>query len=140
MRDRLTAVVVATVLSVAIMSAQGPNKAGAAANTQSVTGKQLYASYCALCHGGDGKGGGPFAVQLKVWPPDLTELAKKNNGVFPSMRVQESIDGEYGKKAHGSTEMPIWGPVFRSMAHGKKDSAQVRINNLVKYIQTLQQK
>jgi mono/diheme cytochrome c family protein len=105
-----------------------------------LSGKQLYASYCSLCHGADAKGGGPFSPQLKVWPPDLTVLAKKNNGVYPAMHVSEIIDGEFDKSAHGSHDMPIWGPVFRSLAQGRQDSAQRRIGNLVKYLEGLQQK
>jgi mono/diheme cytochrome c family protein len=108
--------------------------------TAAISGKQLYASYCSLCHGPDGKGGGPFSPQLKVWPVDLTQLAKKNHGEFPEMHVREAIDGEFGKPSHGSAEMPIWGPVFRSMAHGRKDSAQVRLEALVKYIESIQEK
>ena len=128
------------ILMMAAAAAAQTGKEGAAANADPITGKQLYASYCALCHGNDAKGGGPFSPQLKVWPPDLTQLAKKNHGVYPAMHVQESIDGEFGKPSHGTAEMPVWGPVFRSMAHGKKDSAQKRINTLVKYIETLQEK
>ena len=104
------------------------------------SGKQLYTAYCALCHGPEGKGGGPFSPQLKVYPPDLTQLLKGNHGLFPEMRVREAIDGEFGKASHGSAEMPIWGPVFRSMAHGRKDSAQVRIGSLVKYLDSIQEK
>ncbi len=104
------------------------------------SGKELYTAYCALCHGADGKGGGPFSPQLKVAPPDLTQLLKENHGTYPEMRVRESVDGEFGKPSHGSAEMPIWGPVFRSMAHGRRDSAQVRINSLVKYIESIQAK
>jgi len=104
------------------------------------SGKELYGAYCALCHGPEGKGGGPFSPQLKVAPPDLTQLLKNNHGQYPEMRVREAIDGEFGKPSHGSSEMPIWGPVFRSMAHGKRDSAQVRINSLVKYVESLQQR
>lgn len=107
--------------------------------SETISGKQLYSSYCALCHGTEAKGSGPFSPQLKVWPPDLTQLARNNHGVFPAMRVAEVIDGEFDKPAHGSREMPIWGPVFRSMAHGRKDSAHLRINNLVKYLESLQQ-
>ena len=115
-------------------------KTAAPTKSEPVSGKQLYVSYCAMCHGEEAKGGGPFSPQLKLWPSDLTQLAKKNNGIYPSMRVAETIDGEFGKGAHGSREMPIWGPVFRAMAHGHSDSAQMRINNLVKYLETLQQK
>ena len=110
------------------------------ANAEPVSGKQLFSSYCALCHGPDGKGGGPFSPQLKVLPPDLTQLLKNNHGVYPVMHVEEAIDGEFAKPSHGSSEMPIWGPVFRSMAHGHKDSAQVRIHSLVKYLESIQEK
>jgi mono/diheme cytochrome c family protein len=112
-----------------------------AGKSEPISGMQLYVSYCAMCHGTDAKGGGPFSTQLKTWPPDLTQLAKKNSGTYPAMRVSEMIDGEFGKaSAHGSREMPIWGPVFRSMAHGHNDSAQLRINSVVKYLESLQQK
>jgi mono/diheme cytochrome c family protein len=140
MRHISTAVVFVLVMAVAMMQSQTAGKAATTANIEPITGKQLFVSYCALCHGPDAKGGGPFATQLKVWPPDLTQLAKKNHGEYPSMHVQEAVDGEFGKGAHGTAEMPIWGPVFRSMAHGKKDSALLRINSLVKYIETLQEK
>lgn len=106
----------------------------------SIAGKRLYSSYCGMCHGVDGKGGGPFSPQLKTWPPDLTQLKSRNNGLFPSLHIAEVIDGEFDRPAHGSKEMPVWGPVFRSMAHGRKDSSQRRIDNLVRYIESLQQK
>ena len=56
-------------------------------------GKAEYHSSCAPCHGSDGKGTGPVSAGLKVPPPDLTVLAKKNNGVFPFNSVYEIIDG-----------------------------------------------
>jgi mono/diheme cytochrome c family protein len=124
----------------ALAVAQSETKAGTTANAEPVSGKQLYNSYCALCHGSDGKGGGPFSPQLKIWPPDLTQLTKKNHGVFPEMHVEEAIDGEFGKPSHGSAEMPIWGPVFRSMAHGHRDSAQIKFQSLVKYLESIQEK
>jgi len=92
-----------------------------------------------MCHGSDAKGGGPFSPQLKTWPPDLTQLKKKNHGVYPSLHIAEVIDGEFDRPAHGSREMPVWGPVFRSVAHGRGDSAQRRIDNLVKYLESLQE-
>ena len=140
---QLQAVLVIFLLSAlaAGQQAGAETKGVAPSKVEPISGKQLYTAYCAMCHGTDAKGGGPFSTQLKVWPPDLTQLAKKNNGTYPEMRVSEVIDGEFGRlAAHGSREMPIWGPAFRSMAHGHSDSAQARINNVVKYLESLQQK
>ena len=57
-------------------------------------GEMEYLSSCAPCHGRNANGKGPFADQLKVPPSDLTQLAEKNDGVFPMNAVYEKIDGE----------------------------------------------
>jgi hypothetical protein len=72
-------------------------------------GRAEFQSGCAACHGADGKGTGPLAQELKKAPPDLTTLAKKNNGVFPLNYVYEMIDGRKDIRAHGNREMPVWG-------------------------------
>ena len=72
-------------------------------------GKSEFRSSCASCHGTDAKGKGPVSDQLKIPPPDLTMLAKNNNGVFPTNAVYETIDGLKTIPAHGTREMPIWG-------------------------------
>jgi len=41
--------------------------------------------------------------------PDLTSIAKRNGGVFPVDRVMMNIDGRAMPRAHGTSEMPIWG-------------------------------
>ena len=79
-------------------------------------GKSEFQSSCASCHGSDGKGNGPVSQQLKVPPPDLTILAKKNNGVFPTNAVYETIYGSKTIAAHGTREMPIWGFRFNPIA------------------------
>jgi len=72
-------------------------------------GKAEYHSSCAPCHGSDGKGTGSVSAVLKVPPPDLTILAKMNNGVLPFSAVYEIIDGRKTVMAHGMRDMPIWG-------------------------------
>ncbi len=103
-------------------------------------GPELYLAYCAVCHGKDAKGYGPMAKQLKAKVPDLTTIAKRNGGRFPLEKVQAIIAGtEPGDSAHGTREMPIWGPVF-SQIEWEKDLGKVRINNLARYLESLQVK
>ena len=72
-------------------------------------GKREYQNSCAVCHGADGKSGGPLLDVLKKSPTDLTALSKKNNGVFPFDRVYGMIDGRDVVKGHGDRDMPGWG-------------------------------
>jgi mono/diheme cytochrome c family protein len=107
---------------------------------RSLEGEALFAAYCAVCHGIDGKGGGPAASALKKAVPDLTRISQRNAGNFPSVRVQTIISGEeIATPAHGSREMPIWGPIFGQIAWDQ-DLGKVRIYNLAKYLESLQQK
>jgi hypothetical protein len=55
------------------------------------------------------QGDGFISAVLKVPPPDLTLLAKKNDGIFPIAAVDEIIDGRLLIAAHGNREMPVWG-------------------------------
>jgi mono/diheme cytochrome c family protein len=105
-----------------------------------VSGKEMYTSYCAVCHGTDGKGGGPAASALKTPPADLTMLSKNNGGKFPSLKVASTVRGTSDLPAHGSKEMPVWGPLFRSISGGHESEVQQRVANLTQYIETLQAK
>jgi mono/diheme cytochrome c family protein len=73
------------------------------------SGKREYDSNCASCHGVTGAGDGPFQPYLGLKIPDLTTLAKRNNGVFPVARVHAVIDGRQDVKGHGPRTMPVWG-------------------------------
>lgn len=56
------------------------------------------------------------------------------------MQVAKTITGEAGISAHGSKEMPVWGPVFMSMSHQHESQVHLRVANLTEYIKSLQQK
>jgi mono/diheme cytochrome c family protein len=72
-----------------------------------VSGPLQFRQYCASCHGMDAKGDGPVAPALKKKPADLTMLAKKNGGVFPTQEVHDFIDGSKTAAGHGTREMPL---------------------------------
>jgi len=108
--------------------------------TSPVSGKEMYTTYCAVCHGTDGKGGGPAASALKAPPSDLTVLSKNNGGKYPALKVTAAIHGEGGVPAHGSKEMPVWGTLFFNLSGGHESEVQQRVTNLSKYIESLQQK
>jgi len=108
--------------------------------TSAASGQEMYKSYCAVCHGIDGKGKGPAAEALKVPPTDLTTLAEKNAGKYPALQVSAVIRGESAVTAHGSKDMPIWGKLFWSMSGGHESEVQQRVANLNKHIESLQKK
>jgi mono/diheme cytochrome c family protein len=102
------------------------------------SGKEMYTSYCAVCHGTDGKGNGPAAEALKTPPPDLTILSKNNAGKYPALKVSSAIRGDARVAAHGSKDMPVWGHLFRSISRGHDSEVDQRVANLVSYIESLQ--
>ena len=104
---------------------------------QSVEGKDNFEAYCAVCHGRDGKGNGPAAPAMKVAVPDLTTIARRNQGKFNPSGVEEIIrgTGRTSTPAHGVEDMPIWGEVFR---YGDPSITRLRVGNLVKYLQSIQ--
>lgn len=102
----------------------------------SVQGRYNYVAYCASCHGPDGKGQGPAAPALKVMVPDLTTIARRA-GKFDAIAVERIIAGDDRMPpAHGSLDMPVWGPMFRNTVGNA--SATLRLRNLVSYLKSIQ--
>jgi mono/diheme cytochrome c family protein len=129
-----------SVCTFGLSQAQHPKDPDTKPFIRSVEGPALYKAYCAVCHGTDGKGGGPMAESLKVRPSDLTHIAARNRGVFAPERVERIISGDVQILAgHGIREMPVWGPVF-SQIEWDRDLSPVRLHNLAKYIEEMQAK
>jgi mono/diheme cytochrome c family protein len=105
------------------------------------SGAQMWKDYCAACHGASGNGNGPAAETLKSPPPDLSLMAKQNNGKFPAEHFAVVLKFGSGGHAHGTSDMPIWGPLFNSLEpHNTEGMTQLRIRNLTEYVESLQQK
>jgi mono/diheme cytochrome c family protein len=142
----------ALVLSAAIIGlassaafAQGGPEMGPTGEITS--GKSDFRQYCAQCHGSDATGDGPVAPALKTKPANLTQLSKRNGGVFPEAEVRDFIDGAKVAESHGTREMPIWGYAFmyRRSSHTGAGGAQLseqqvrhKIDMLVDYIKSIQ--
>lgn len=104
-------------------------------------GESVYKTYCATCHGKTAKGDGPLATELRNAPPDLTRLAKRNDGKFDGASVHRMIDGRQPLKGHGGPDMPVWGDAFRKSSEGYSEKAvKARIDALVAHLKTLQEK
>jgi mono/diheme cytochrome c family protein len=106
--------------------------------TRADSGAQMFKSYCAPCHGLDGKGDGPAAPALKAVPADLTALKQNSNGTFPSMKVSQILRGNDAVVAHGTSAMPLWGPIFHGLDAGDSEVRELRIHNLTQYVESIQ--
>jgi mono/diheme cytochrome c family protein len=132
---RLAILVIALFGAPAVVEAQVPQPFLG----DSLVGRDSFAAYCATCHGVEARGDGPLARELKRVPADLTMLATRNHDVFPRERVTAVLTGVSRPiAAHGPTEMPIWGSLFRAFESDAR--ARVRIDNLVSYLETVQTK
>jgi mono/diheme cytochrome c family protein len=102
------------------------------------SGKQMFKDYCAVCHGTDGKGGGPAAELLKTAPPDLTTLAERHGRKIVAHHVRTILrDGVQNKEDDGALSMPHWGKAFRSSNLNPR-LAELRMHNLSDYVESLQ--
>ncbi|HEY1985933.1 MAG TPA: c-type cytochrome [Terracidiphilus sp.] len=108
--------------------------------TNPTDGKQMYISYCAACHGVDGRGNGPAAGALKARPADLTTLARLNHGKYPGNHVLSVVRFGSDLPAHGSAEMPVWGPILGRMNQANGQEKDLRLSNLSRYLESMQVK
>jgi mono/diheme cytochrome c family protein len=109
-------------------------------------GKAQFEARCATCHGKTGKGGGPSAQELSMKVPDLTTLAKRNGGAFPTDLAWQKIDGR-PVKYDLTRQMPVWGSDFRheAMVDAKRAAAPesyvaAEISSILAYLKSIQVK
>ena len=134
-------------LGAIVMAFAGTTTTAALAADKVDIGKREYESNCIACHGKDLKGGA-YVDFLKVTPPDLSQLSRKNGGVFPFERVYGSLDGRQDVKGHGSRDMPIWGKDYQvkageyyvDMNYDPEAFIRTRIFALIDYLNRMQAK
>jgi hypothetical protein len=79
-----------------------------------------------------------MAAVLKVAPPDLTTLSRRNNGNFPAGHVASVLKNGVDVPAHGTVEMPIWGSTFADIKTHRV--VTMRVADLIRYLESLQTK
>ena len=105
------------------------------------SGRKIFAQYCSSCHGLDGHGGGSCARLLKTPPPDLSAIATRRGGKFPTDEIMAQIDGRSVVEAHGPRDMPVWGRQFSGDVGGGSLGEEVssgKIQALIHYLQSIQ--
>ncbi len=107
--------------------------------TAPTSGAEMYKSYCAACHGTEGKGDGPAVEFLKTPPPDLRMLAQHNQGKYPADHVATTLRLGTPSRAHGTSDMPLWGELFRTV-DVNQNLGDLRVKNLTRFIESLQLK
>jgi len=110
------------------------------ATTVPISGATEFERHCALCHGVDGRGAGSMTEQntFKIPPADLTQIAKRNNGVFPAGKVAEAIGAGSNLAGHTGSMMLPWSKLFT--AEGGAARAEVTITEITKHVEGLQNK
>lgn len=111
-----------------------------AGRTAANDGQQMYVSYCAPCHGTNGKGNGPVGTAMRPQPTDLTQLMRKHNGKYPDTHVVSVLQFGTETPAHGTAAMPVWGPILGNMNRSNLQDKQLRISNLAHYLETIQER
>lgn len=103
-------------------------------------GATIFKTWCASCHGMTAQGNGALAPMLTRVPPDLTLIAARNGGTFPTARIRRIVDGRE-VQSHGDPDMPVWGSAFKTTKDGYSESSvRARIDAVVAYLESIQKR
>jgi mono/diheme cytochrome c family protein len=128
-----------TALFAASACGHAPPPADQLADTER-QGRALFLDNCALCHGDDARGDGPLPG-LEGPAADLTRIAARRGGNFPTAQIARYIDGRMPLDAHRAPEMPVWGRVMGNEVADPKVREAVasgRISAIVLYLRSIQ--
>ena len=92
--------------TVRVVGDSGPDGKLQSLSYEQRQGKHLYAKYCAVCHGTEGKGDGFNAFNLDPKPRDFTDSHYMN--ALSDARLLETIS-QGGRGVNKSVLMPSWG-------------------------------
>lgn len=116
-----------------------------ASRAEQQIGEDEYMKHCAVCHGADGKGGGPLAKSMTIDVPDLTKIGERRGGRFPMKEIYRIIDGRKMLRGHGTADMPVWGNRYSFETYeetgpfGMEEIVRGRILSLVFYLHSIQE-
>ena len=111
-------------------------------------GEFEFLNSCSACHGADGKGEGSITGYLNQSVPDLTQLQKDNDGIFPVTSAYSFIAGGTEVGAHGTRDMPAWGRRYMIRAESDPDFlggatqeyVNLRMLALIEHLAAIQEK
>jgi mono/diheme cytochrome c family protein len=133
-RGRKAGVAVSAVPLMMMMLAAARVPASAA---EAAGGELLYRRYCASCHGVTGRGDGPVAGALQPPPTDLTH----SNSEVPDL--MQEIAGRNATRAHGTSEMPVWGQVLEESLvkePHRRRTTLMHLRAVAEYVRSLRQR
>ena len=132
----------AAILAAVTMLLVGACAGTAERSPAQMSGMDMYQQLCSSCHGVDGGGDGPVSSLIKIGVPDLTRIAARDGGDFPTEDVRRTIDGRWDRRAHGARDMPVWGWQFydSSATNDAEERARVdsMIDRLVNHLRSIQ--
>jgi mono/diheme cytochrome c family protein len=148
MRAKISLTMIAALLAavaVPIATATAQEDETASQTVRIFKGKVTYRIYCSNCHGESGHGDGNLAELLSVKPADLTAIARKNGGEFPTELIIQLVDGRETVPGHGLKEMPVWGDAFQKSLQpswtdeSDDERARRKIDEVVAFVESIQE-